>query len=442
MKKNYHIVIILHILSKYRTIFQPDKMCGSFSVSKKCIKVVWTSCCIILTLTTSIWQLNNYMNGEDLTVVSYRTFHQDEIDVYPSIGLCFSNALVKEKLNNYQITDPKRSNWSISSLKDLYSYFLAGKYWDQDMLLIDYDDASKNIGDYVIRYDIMTGEGKLNTIYDATGQSIYNAGTETREIDKMRMKRQIIPLFMELSFWAMKCVSFDIPFLVNQRVLGAVVEFKPGVFNHGIRPHNGHDNIKDDQFVFAPHYPKQLIKSLLQAETKWPVQAKNKYGVHLTRFNIRAVEIVQRRNKYWKPCTEGTPENDQEIIQWVIKKIGCKAPFWNSTSEMPLCLTKKDLQKTTELLFKVMQGDIKLLNYTRELPCRGLEKYQFEFTDIELKEDEYEITNSTPMVRLEISFKDFSYKEIKNVRSMDLQSLIGILNTNFTLKGLNKRLLF
>ena len=243
---------------------------------------------------------------------------------------------------------------------------------------------------------------------------------------------------MAFSLWTMKCMSFDVPFFMNNRVFGAAIELRSDIFNGGIRPNDGRDVTRDDQFVFAPHYPKQLIKSMQQGETKWPIQTKNKYGVHLTRFNVKAVKIVQLRNKYSKPCTGGIPDHDDETIQWIIEKIGCKAPFWNSTSKMPLCSTKKELQKTTKLMYKLLQWNLKSLNYTREVPCRGLEKYQFEYTDIDLKEDENTLRNFTPRLRLEITFKDWSYKEIKNVRSLDRQSLIGIINTKFVLKGLNK----
>ena len=187
-------------------------MCGSFCKSKKFLNVAWTSLCTIGTIATSIWQLNNYIHGEDLTVVSYRTFHQDKKDVYPSIGLCFANTLLEEKLKNYHFTDPTKSDWSTSKLKNLYTNFLAGGYWDQDMLSINYDDVTKNIGDYVIFYSVMTNEyDKDYVIYNASEGSIHNSQTEATQIFTTRQQRPRIPHVKEFSFWTDRCVSIDIP---------------------------------------------------------------------------------------------------------------------------------------------------------------------------------------------------------------------------------------
>ena len=355
-----------------------------------------------------MWQLHNYLYGDDLTTVLYKTFHQDEIDVYPNIGFCFSNSLIEEKLNNYQITVPNKSKRNVSSLKHLYSDFLSGNYWDQDMLRIDYDDVTKNIDDYLMRYVVdYRLRGEPITIYDATDGSIHNSQTEETEMLRTKQKRRMIPHVSELSLWSYKCVSIDIPFLKNRMCSSAFVDFKPGIFSDGIRPSGVQFNLRNDEFRFVPHYPKQLIRSLLQGESRWPVQQKNRYEAYYSSFNMRGVEILQHRNKFNKPCNKGIPDNDEQMIQFVTNKIGCKPPFWNSTSEMPLCLTKEELQKTTELIFQIFNsdGNLNSLNYTRPKnytqPCRVLQKYQFDFTDIDVKEDEL----GKAIVRLEISFK-------------------------------------
>ena len=70
----------------------------------------------------------------------------------------------------------------------------------------------------------------------------------------------------------------------------------------------------------------------------------------------------------------------------------------------------------------ILEGNLKNLNYTGELPCRGLERYQSHFTDMDIKENE----SDTAGVLFEITFKEWSYKEVKSVRSMNMQSLICI----------------
>ena len=99
---------------------------------------VWTCFCILITIGASTWQLYNYLYGDDLTTISYKYFHQTAKDIYPSIGFCFFNTLIEEKLNNYPIRDVNGSNCGGGNLKYGYSHFLMGDCWDQDMLLIDY----------------------------------------------------------------------------------------------------------------------------------------------------------------------------------------------------------------------------------------------------------------------------------------------------------------
>ena len=90
---------------------------------------------------------------------------------------------------------------------------------------------------------------------------------------------------------------------------------------------------------------------------------------------------------------------------------------------------------TTKLLMQIGSGNLDLLNYTGDIPCRGLEKYQLGFTDIEVKETREEliqmIGRDRNAVVIQIDLSDWSYKEVKNVRSMDLQSLIGNINKTF-----------
>ena len=73
---------------------------GSFPFWKL-FKVTWNSICIIATIATVIWQLSNYIYGDDMTVVGFKRFNDKEIDVYPSIGFCFTVALNNDILKRY-----------------------------------------------------------------------------------------------------------------------------------------------------------------------------------------------------------------------------------------------------------------------------------------------------------------------------------------------------
>ena len=48
------------------------------SFSWKYFKVIWIVLCIIATMSTTIWQLWSYVNGDDITVVGYKKFNASD----------------------------------------------------------------------------------------------------------------------------------------------------------------------------------------------------------------------------------------------------------------------------------------------------------------------------------------------------------------------------
>ena len=140
------------------------------------------------------------------------------------------------------------------------------------MLQIDYNDVSKNIVDYVISYTIETVAGEMITIYNVTEEGTH--GSQTKPTEMLRKRNQRYD-FREISFWTIKCISIDIPFMKNQKVLRASVKLKTDIFNGGVRPTYEADVVVNDAFIVSPHYSKQLSKAMLQGNYEWPIQSKN-----------------------------------------------------------------------------------------------------------------------------------------------------------------------
>ena len=134
-------------------------MAESLSLPKKCLNVLWTTFCIIITAVVAVLQIKIYLEDKDVTNISYKIFNENEQDVYPSIGFCFSNIVIEENLKKYNITIPNESNWSVHSLRNYYKNVLVGSYSDQDILSIDYDEVTKKIEDYLLSYEVRTGTG-------------------------------------------------------------------------------------------------------------------------------------------------------------------------------------------------------------------------------------------------------------------------------------------
>ena len=71
-------------------------------------------------------------------------------------------------------------------------------------------------------------------------------------------------------------------------------------------------------------------------------------------FDIRNVEVLEKRNKYMNPCTPGAPDVDAEIVENVLGETGCKPPYWNSSSSLPLCSKLDDMKKAADLIEKML----------------------------------------------------------------------------------------
>ena len=162
---------------------------------------------------------------------------------------------------------------------------------------------------------------------------------------------------------------------------------------------------------------------MLQGQRNWPVREKNTTKSYVMDFNVRNIEIFERRNKYKEPCIKGIPDNDEQIQQWITQKINCKPPYWNSSSEMPPCSNRHELKKANDFILSALDRGIKSLDRKEKVPCRSIEKIQYDFRDIDMENND-----GSPKVQIDVNFRESTYKEIKNIRSMDLQGLIGNSN--------------
>ena len=370
--------------------------------SSKSFSIFWASLCIIATVSTVSWQVSNYLNGRDATVVEYRKFNDRNIDLYPSIGLCFTLAIDVLKLKPYGVS------------RKAYSEFLSGRVENMDngtlelMLKIDYDQVSIPLEEIVLSYGVIT-----NIWEDINLYSILNLTDKTI--------LEIAPGLKDHSMFALKCFSIDIPYMKSKKLLKAYVHINGSIFPSGIRPAFANDPITEDMFLVNLHYPRQCYRHMNTAQNNWPVRNVNSSKRYSMEFNVRNVEVLELRNKYQDPCSEGIPDFDKDIPNWIMDKNSCKPPYWNSlSSTLSSCSTLEQFRYTGYLVLKAVFGALDMVDYDEEYPCRSLEKIQYDSQDIDLPHDEF-----GSMVSLVFNFKEFTYKEIKSVRGMDLQGLIG-----------------
>ena len=361
----------------------------------KGLDICWTLCCITATILTVTLQCLSYFEDEDVTRLEYKRFQEADEDLYPSIGFCFTMPIIEERLRHY----------GPNVTPQAYSDFLAGKLWNTEMLKIDYDDVTQHLTKYI------KGYGYVNL-----------------KLEEVVLKSYIMNItkeglgFREFSFLSTKCVSIDIPFIKGHPISYFWIALNYDIFLGGKRLDNPYDHLlKENQFIVAPHYPNQLLGNIVTGIRKWPYRGNNASLGYVMQFNIRNVEVSEKRNKYMNPCTHGVPDVDDQIIQQVLSETGCKPPYWNLSSSLPLCSKWDDMKRAANLTERVAFGHVSRKTIITTPPCRTLEKRQFDVYDAphpDLFKWKEEIT-------MWFDFKELTYKEVKNIRSMDRQALVG-----------------
>ena len=368
----------------------------------------WVLLCICATLITVIMQCHNYGKGEDDTQVEYKSFNERELDVYPSIATCLTIAINEERLKVYG------ANYTA---KD-YDAFLKGLHWDENMLKVDYENVIQHWDEYIIRYgyEVIDPESLFQRV------PIY----VSKEIDPT--SPAIMHGFRELSVLGMKCFSINVLFQKDVTLRYFTVYLKTSIFPNGMRPEYiadpKHGPAYGNALLVKLHYPKQCFRDITQGVHNWPARRSDESYNYRMQFSVRGIEVLERRNKINRPCDIDFPDLDYQMIETVLQKVGCKPPYWNSSSLLPLCSTHKEMMEAAKLNFGLVSKDAKRAAILKSLPCRGLERIHYDFVDEPFTEAiDDPILNGS--MGISFKFEETNYKEFKHVRSMDEQALIG-----------------
>ena len=393
-------------------------------------KTSWMTICILAAISTIIWQLLNYLSGLDSTIVEFREFNKEKIDVYPNIGVCFSRFFIHDidrvDPHNYSHFLYGSQEWETRTRNEgpkgkfARNKGLKGKttrikgpkgktFWNDEMLKIDYDEVSKDFDkNLIVQIMKTTSEGKQILIFHKRTKSM----TDLHDLPEFKVK----------SLFGNKCFSLHFPYKREQKLSEVLIGLNLTIFPTRKRPSERvRHPMLDNMFSVVLHYPNQLLRKIGTQQMNWPDRT-NKSAKHLIEFNVRNTEVIEKRNKYNDPCREGIPMHsfDDEITHWIINTVGCKPPYWKSfNTPLSQCSTLEQFQRTRELLNLVFSNEFKKANYTGKLPCRSLERIQYDSQDIETHKSEFNV------IQLRFNFRDYTYKEVKSVRSMDLQALIG-----------------
>ena len=380
--------------------------------AKLIFRMVWALICILATLYTTIDQFRNYFNIEDQTIVAYRRFNEMETDVYPSLTLCWTMTIIEEKLRRYGSTFNATD----------YARFLAGDVWDENMLNVDYDNVTPALEEYVFLYGYQSTSDEFVFLY------------HLKEVNKFNRDIKQKPM------WGMKCLTLDIPFRKGLAIKQFFLSFNSSIFGKGGRLSNpDHTSFEQNQFHVTIHYRNQAFRSSMVGQEYWPFREPGSPTHYLMRLSVGNVDVLVRRNTKKNPCVEGVPDYDEEVVNHMMERVNCKPPYWNAISSLNPCFEQKQFQDMTYLFAQALSTSHTMNFYTVETPCRSLERISIDAMDVPTPQkwiEKFPFMNES--VGIMLDFKELIYKEVKNVRGMDTQALIGKYRIT-TLKCSNSR---
>ena len=312
--------------------------------------------CTIATLVFSIQCLYKYLENEDVSKTTFKKFHQDPENIYPSLTLCMKNPYLEKTLRYH------------GEGVDIASYFsyLNGKVWSDRMQKIDYDNVTVSLHDNVL--------GISMELHNET-RYMYNHLTGLQE-----------PLGWKPNFYInvrredRKCFSFEIPYVENRPVFNFKIYIHNNFFPKGFRTPYSKFNASNPEsggLLVYFHYPGQFETSFYTAIGEWNAK-DNQSKPYTMQFNVKDVSVLKRRNKPEEECIENWRHYDRSIREDITKKAGCRPKYWNTTEYLKPCSSKEEIKRYID---KQKVAD----RQSAKPPCHSIHNMEVIYTEHEFQ---------------------------------------------------------
>ena len=301
--------------------------------------------CWLATLMVICYWIYRFGLNEDVCIIDYKKYYDVDSDMFPVLSLCIKSPFSKTKF--------RMRNQVIN--ETLYIKFLKGEYFSTRYMETEYNDIRLNLSDYIDEYYIQWRNGSSMT-------HVY--ANESIEL--------FIPTFA--GFWNSEFYNcYDLQTPHNNQIIQFAVLIRNSVFPLGFRSTNY------DLFVLL-HYPNQLLISYKTLRHGFSKQGKE--SSYAMRFQVRGVEILQRRNKNSRLCNENWQNYDHDIFQDHINRVGCRAPYQgNKNNTLSLCSSKGQMSKS--------MMNFRSDGYGAQPPCRSMEKIDYTYSEDDFSDSKY-----------------------------------------------------
>ena len=325
--------------------------------------------CFLVAVGLIIYWIYVFYLDEDLCVVDYKKYHEDELDLYPTISLCLQDSISESKL---RLLNPKVN-------KSTYLKFLKGEFFDVDMRKLEYRNAAMDMNDFaVIEYLGFRNGSYVNHSLFQNSRRIFSI-TYTGFI--------CLDTCLERLY---NCYTVNLPQDRDIKTYGILLD--NDIFPNGKRT-------PMYSTIAALHYPNQLSLSSKTLKFSWLVRKKyENFGMN---FWIKNAEVMRRRNKRTKPCHEDWENYDHAVLVNHIHKIGCRSPYHDPALSVPVCNSSTTIRKNLQTL----NGE----NYGIHPPCKAMEKVHYIYDEPSFKGTKWDTGKDRFWIEIHLYDNQFKY---------------------------------
>ena len=363
--------------------------------------------CLIFTGVLFSYCSWKYNQNESTSLVDFRTYYETEEDIYPSITLCFIEGDLEQSI---YIAEKLSNDHNIENVTK-YTAFLKGEHWDANLTKVNYDDVTINLREYVksiqIRADSPTARPLYywdNYIEIAREERWWGRQSKVVGSNNRLIHDNTFPFYTSFRSAHNKCFSCDLSKLIIRRIEERLLSPFEIRFKSQKMPKTF--------LSYHMHYPNQYIRSS-SLQLEWGKKIGIINGDDKT-FWIDIVEVIRRRNTIQRPCDVNSEKNDDTILLNAIKNAGCKPPHFSIDLDYPICSSKTGMRKT-----HIEKFDVPNLTFLKSLvpPCDQVQAISYTPQGVKIE------NKSSP--ELMFIYNSGSYREIRHVRSFDVESLVG-----------------
>ena len=365
--------------------------------------------CIILTMLFLIEGLWLFISNESTSLVEFKSLgKRPEIDIYPSISLCPNQlGMIKEsKLIEDNITDNAAN----------YKNFLFGKFWDERMESIDYDDYTIDLQDYLTKIEAEERAAKKQKLYEWTRNN-------TR-IDEKDFGKEKSPLYISYRSDKDKCFTVDVDKDIVKRTESETIRTVIFQFSNFVIDKAGLN-------IFI-HYPRQIFRSLPVYKILNLEGSQKPEEVLVDEIIISNMVVIRRRNTWAAPCDEQWNLMDESILKSLAESVGCMPRHWKlENTSLEYCDSAEKM--TENLIPPAYNFDSNIINRLPH-PCNQLqilmhesgtnERDMSKWSTITTGENTEDTADNLTRV-MEIFFDLQHYQEVQHIQGFDIGSLIG-----------------